>query len=208
MIASAPELEVKSPTIFSPLAVLTTCIWGLVLVIPVIISMMVVSVLHLGTLTFLIPLATIGLATFFLPLGFGNPYVARLARPLQPPADQYQAIYLVQLTRKPRNRSGLLAVLEDADDIGFLSFSDSILAFHGDSVRLKVAYDRIENLKLQNAGWRALFAYGPKTVFSIAGQPDAGTFAFAERASWHLPGSRKNACEMYRCLARKTQPHP
>jgi hypothetical protein len=205
MIASAPELEVRSPTIFSPVAVLTTCVWGLVLVIPVIISMMVVSVLHFGTLTFVIPLATIAVATFFLPLGFGNPYVARLARPLRPPADQYQAVYLVQLTRKPRNRSGFLAVLEDADDIGFLCFSDSALAFQGDSIRLKLAYDRIENLKLQNAGWRALFAYGPQTVFSIAGQPETGTFAFAERASWHLPGSRKNACEMYRRLTQKIQ---
>jgi len=205
MIASAPELQIKTPVIFSPLAVVTISIWGLILVIPVIISMMLVSVMQFGALTFLVPLATITLATFFLPLGFGNPYVARLARSLRPSADHAQDIYLVQLTRKPRTRSGFLALLEDADDIGFLSFSESSLSYDGDSTRLRVTYDRIENLKLQNSGWRALFAYGPKTTFSISGLPDAGTFAFAERASWHLPASRKNASEMFGRLAEKIQ---
>jgi hypothetical protein len=206
MIASGPELEVKAPSIFTPWAVLTVSICGLILVIPVILSMMVVSVLHFGTLIFLIPLFMVGLATFFLPLGFGNPYVAKLARPLRPAADQYQALYLVQLTRKPRNRSGFLALLEDADDIGFLCFSESALAFHGDSFRLKIPYECIEKLELRNAGWRAMFAYGPQTVFSVRGLTDAGTFAFAERASWHLPGSRKNALEMYRRLEQKIGP--
>jgi hypothetical protein len=205
MIASPPELEVKPPTIFSPLMVLAVSFWGLVLVIPVIISMLVVSVLQFGFLTFLIPLVTIGTATFFLPLGFGNPYVARLVRPLEPSSNQSQDRYLVQLTRKPRNRSGFLAILEDADDIGFLSLTDSDLFFHGDSIRLKVPYERVENLRLQNAGWRALFAYGPRTTFTIAGRPDTGTFTFAERASWHLPGSRKNARQMYQSLAQKLQ---
>jgi hypothetical protein len=207
MTPSAPELEIKPPTLFSPRVVLAISIWGLVLVIPVFISMMVVSVMHYGLLTFLIPLAMIAVSTFFLPLGFANPYVARLARPLLP-SEAHHNTYLVQLTRKPRNRSGFLALLEDADDIGYLSFSDSTLAFHGDSVRLKVPYDRIENLKLQNAGWRALFAYGPQTVFSIAGVPDAGTFAFAERSSWHLPGSQKNARRIYRQLFQNVGSRP
>ena len=205
MMPSAPEFDVKPPTAFSPRAVVTTSLWGLILVVPVLVAMLVVSVLHFGTLTFLIPLATIAVATFFLPLGFGNPYVARLARPLQPPAGEHEDIFLVQLTRQPRIRSGFLALLEDADDIGFLGFSESYLAFNGDSVRLKVPYEKVRNLKLRNAGWRALFAYGSQTVFEISGLPDVGSFAFAERASWHLPGSRKNAGEMYRRLAQKTQ---
>lgn len=203
MIAPATELEVKAPTIFSPGTVVATSLWGLILVVPVVAVMMWVSLAQFGALTFLIPLLTIAAATFFLPLGFGNPHVARLARPLLPAGTPAQGVHLVQLTRKPRNRSGLLAVLEDADDIGFLSLSESVLAFHGDAIRLKVPYERLKKLRLQNAGWRGLFAYGPQTVFEISGLPQAGSFAFAERASWHLPGSRKNAGEMYRQLAQK-----
>jgi hypothetical protein len=205
MASASPELVVKPATIFAPPAIVRTSLCGLILVVPVLVAMMVVSVLHFGTLTFLIPLATIAVATFFLPLGFGNPYVAWLARPLQPPGDPSQSAFLVQLTRRPRFRSGFLAILEDADDIGFLSFSDTSLTFEGDSIRLKVPYARIENLRLQNSGWRALFAYGPQTVFEISGLPDGGSFAFAERASWHLPGSRRNAGAMYREVAGRTE---
>jgi len=211
MIAGAAQLEVKPPTILTPRAIVTISLYGLILVVPVLVSMMVVSVLQFGALTFVVPLGTIALATFFLPLGFGNPYVTKLVRPLHPRSNGDLDFYVVQLTRNPRNRSGLLALLEDADDIGYLSFTDSVLVFNGDSIRLTVPFDHIEELKRQTTGWRALFAYGPQTTFSVAGLGEAGTFAFVERSSWVLPTSRRNASQMYqrlsRLVARKAEQH-
>src|SRR5258708_374141 len=125
MIGSAAQLEVRPATLFGGRAVIAISLYGLILVIPVLLSMMIVSVLQFGVLTFLLPLGTIAVATFFLPLGFGNPHVTKLVRPLMPAPNARQDTYIVQLTRKPRNRSGLGAVLEDADDIGFLSLTDS-----------------------------------------------------------------------------------
>lgn len=205
MIPAKPEFQTKPPTLLTAWAIMTMSLWGLMLMGPVIVSILIVSVLGLGVLTFLIPLATIAVATFFLPFGFGNCYVARLVRPLRPLKAPPEAVFLVQLTCHPRNRSGFLALLEDADDFGFLSLTDSDLIFDGDSMRLKVPYHQIKELELQNSGWRALFAYGPRTAFSVSGLADAGKFTFAERSSWHLPGSRRNARQLYQKLEQRVQ---
>jgi hypothetical protein len=151
----------------------------------------------------LLPLLTIAVATFFLPLGFGNPYIARLVQRLRNSPNSPKEMFVVQLTRMPRSRSGLLALLEDADDIGLLHFTDSALVYTGDSVRLTAPYEVIREVKLRNAGWRALFAYGSQTVFSVASLPGAGTFIFAERSSCIFPTSRKNARRMYRALSKR-----
>ena len=199
---AAPELEIKTPTLLTATAFSAITLWGLLLVLPVFLAMMVVSVLQFGLLTFLIPLAAIAVTLFFLPLGFGNWYVARLVRPLRPAANPEKDLFLVQLTRRPRIRTGLSAILDDADDIGFLVFDDSKVVFIGDSVRLSVPLDQIREVRLESSGWRALFAYGPRSSFSVGGLCEAGRFAFAERSSWHLAGSRGNARRIYERLKR------
>src|SRR5690349_7620108 len=103
---AAPKLEIKTPTILTAGAFSAITLWGLLMVLPVLGAMMVVSVLQLGTLTFLIPLATVVVTLFFLPLGFGNWYVARLVRPLRPAATAENGLFLVQMTRRPRVRTG------------------------------------------------------------------------------------------------------
>src|SRR5215472_1261918 len=149
MPADVPRMEVRPPTILTSKAIVATSLYGLILLVPVLLSMMWVSTIQFGVASFLIPLIAIALATFFLPLGFGNPYVARLVHPLKPAESGECDIYIVQLTRNPRNRSGLMAILEDADDIGFLNFTHSSLIFCGDSVRLTVPYDQIKDLTVR-----------------------------------------------------------
>jgi hypothetical protein len=199
------KIVVKEPTLLTGGAVLVSSLYGLVLLVPALASILVVSVLQFGPITFLLPLGVIAVASFFLPLGFGNPYVVCLARRLPRPSDAAQEVYIVQLTRLPRYRSGLLAVLEDADDIGLLQFTDGSLVFSGDATELTVPYGQIRDLRRRNAGWRSLFVYGGKTGFSVAGWPREGEFLFVERSSWLLPASRKVARRMYERLAREVQ---
>jgi len=192
MIANSSKLETRPPTVFTTTSLIVISLYGLVLAVPVLISFMIVSVQHFGLLTFLVPAAAIVLSIFLLPLGFGNPYVCRLVRSLEPPGESQ----LVQVTRDPRQRGGLFAVLEDADDFGFLKLTETALVFDGDSIRLSVPYNRVRNLKQQNTGWRSLFAYGAQTSLLVSDLPEAGRFVFAERSSWILPTSRKNAQRM------------
>jgi len=205
MIANSSRIETRPPTLFTAGSVVAINLYGVVLVIPVLVSMMIISVVQFGLLTFLIPFAAIVLSVFLLPLGFGNPYVARLVRPLQQASTQNDEAHIVQLTRHPRERRGLLAILEDADDVGFLRFTDAGLMFDGDSVQLRVPYNQVRNLKQQNTGWRGLFAYGAQTNLTVSDLADAGTFVFAERSSWILPSSRRNAQRMYESLRTKIE---
>jgi hypothetical protein len=165
--------------------------------------MMVVSLLHLSVLTFLIPLLAIAVTTFFLPLGFGNPYVVRLVRSLQPIDPKSQNSFIAQITFTPRIRTGVRALLEDADDVGWLTFTESELSFQGDSIRLIVPFKRIGGLRRESIGWRGLFLYGPQMVIAVSGLPQASSFKLAERSSWLLPTSRKNAKQLQEHLQDK-----
>ncbi len=198
-------MKVGPPRLLTLGAVLVISAYGLLLVIPVVMAMMVVSLVHLSALTFLIPLLAIAITTFFLPLGFGNPYVVRLVSSLQPELPNIPNGFIAQITLAPRLRTGLRALMEDADDVGWLSFTESELMFHGDSIRLSVPFARIGGLRTESIGWRGLFLYGPQTVVAVSGLPQATSFKVAERSSWLLPASRKKAKELQEKLSAKLQ---
>ena len=205
MTKAAPVFTVQPAKLFSSRAILISSLYGFILMLPVVVAIMGVTLLQFGVWTFLVPLAVIGAATYFLPLGFGNPYVTRLVQPLRPPSVQPQDLFVVQFSTAPRIRSGPMALLEDADDIGVLAFTDSTMEFYGDSVRLSVPFDEIKDLRQRNAGFRALFAYGNQLAFQVPSLNGAG-FRFAERSSRVLPSSRKIADRMYQQLKAKVRP--
>ncbi|MCX6926027.1 MAG: hypothetical protein NT154_22885, partial [Verrucomicrobia bacterium] len=109
--------------------------------------------------------------------------------------------FIVQLTVSPRIRSGFRAALEDADDIGYLSFSDTGLVFQGDSVKLTVPFDCIEQVQPQNIGLRGLFVCGGRVTVLVSDLPEIESLEFAERSSWLLPTSRAVARRLYARLS-------
>jgi hypothetical protein len=200
--AATSTFTVRKPQLFTPVAVLISSLYGFILVLPVLISVIGMTLLHFSFWTFLVPVVAIAAASYVLPLGFGNPYISRLVRPLWPGSERSQNNYVVQFSCSPRIRSGLLSVLEDADDVGVLVFTDTALEFYGDSVRLSVPFSEIKNVGQQNAGARALFAYGHQLTFAVPSLK-ADLFRFAERSSWVLTSSRRTANRMYQQLSEK-----
>jgi hypothetical protein len=186
-------MEIGQPRLLTAGAMVAICAYGLLLMVPVIIAMLVVSVLKLGVLTFLLPLLTIAAGTYFLPFGFGNSYVAKLVRSLDPAAGKEQNGFIVQLTFTPRLWSGIRALIEDADDIGWLSFTESTLVFRGDCVRFSIPFEHIRDVRTRNSGWRGLFVYGPGSSFVVSGLPNVTSIRLAERSARLLPASRRNA---------------
>jgi hypothetical protein len=203
MSPNSARITITPPRTLTLGAVLVISAYGLVLFIPVLLAMMVVSIVPLGMGTLLIPLAAIGFATFFLPVGFGNPYVTRLIRSLEHGSVTEPGGFMVQLTLTPRICSGLRALLEDADDVGWLRLTESGLLFQGDSIQLAVPYAEIRDLSTENLGWRGLFVYGSPSRFAVPGLKEATCLKFAERSSWLLPSSRRNAAQLHRGLANR-----
>src|SRR4051812_13096633 len=145
-------LEQAPPKVFTTAAVFKLHGFNILLGIPVFLSLLLVSLIRLQFISFVIPLIALTATVYFLPLGLGNPYVARLARLLR--VEARPDALLVQLTLFPRIRSGLRAVVEDADDIGFVRFTETELVFEGDSLRLVLPYEQIAEVHPHNVGLR------------------------------------------------------
>jgi hypothetical protein len=163
-------------------AVLRLNAYGAVLVLPVLVSVLVMSTLPFGLVPALLPFAVIILGAFFLPFGFGNRLVTRLVLE-QAGAKLSPDQFIVQATFSPRIRSGMRSLLEDADDVGLLSFSDSELLFKGDSVTLRVPFPCLRSVRKQSLGLRGLYVYGDRVAAELEGLPGMKSVAFAERSS-------------------------
>jgi hypothetical protein len=199
------SIQIGAPNRFDFLAQVICTGYGLLLVLPAVASMLAVSLVGLSFWTLIIPLVTLGLATFFLPFGFGNGYVRRLARPLRP--TEATEAFLVQLTFSPRLRPGLWALFEDADDIGWLYFRGSTLVFSGDFVQLSLPRERLQNLRLETGGLRGLFLY-LRIALDPVGAEGIKTMKFAERSTLLLPNSRTAARQMYLFLKNRLETPP
>jgi hypothetical protein len=196
-----PELQINPPK-GGKLGTMASA-YGLLLGIPAVLAMLIVSAMPFGPLTFVFPIVAIALTAFFAPFGFGNPYVKRMARSLCPPSEEHKQGFCVQITFEPRLRSGMRALFEDADDIGWLTVIGPNLAFFGDSIQLVLPLSQIRSVQAQNIGWRGLFLCGPRTVLSLTGLPNVKSVQFAERSSSILPESRSNAAKLWKFLTEQ-----
>ena len=201
MPSASAKFEIIRPRRFTAGAVVVVSAYGILMITPVFAAIVAVSVIKLGVLTVLIPLLALAATAFFLPFGLGNTHVARLVRSLNPAASPNGDGFIVQLTVTPRLRSGLRAVLEDADDIGFLTFGANELRFQGDSVELSVPWQDIQLVRPRNIGWRGLFVYGRRIKLEVSGSPEVESFEIAERSSWLLPASRTITRKLYERLS-------
>jgi hypothetical protein len=200
---SDARIEIRPPRLFTTPAIAAITAYGLIVSVPVLAAMLVISVRGFSITTFLVPLGALAIASFFLPFGFGNPLVVRRVQGLKPVAIQTANAFVVQLAFNPRLREGWRALLEDADDFGWLELSDSALNFYGDSVTLSLPYAAVARVRLRTSGWRGLFAYGARITLETQGLQSISSIQFAERSSWILPVSRTNANRIYEALKLK-----
>jgi hypothetical protein len=174
--------------------------FGLLLAVPLIVSALVVSLYSFGSHSLILPIVAVLAATWFLPFGFGNPYISKLVRAQRPPINA-QEQFIVQLKLTPRLATGLRAVIDDADDFGSLTFSPRALLYEGDSVTLEIPYDSIRAVEAQSIGWRGMFLYEPRIAVKVRGLPDIDQLEFTERSSWVLPTSRKISKALHQRLS-------
>jgi hypothetical protein len=202
-MSATARIQIVPPARFGAGAQLAVHACGLVLALPVLASVLAMSLGTFALWKLLLPLAAIAGTAYFLPFGLGNGYLTRLARALNPAAGKDPDAFIVQLTLSPRIRAGLWAGLEDADDIGCLRLTETELVFEGDSVRVSLPYRQIGRLRSRNIGLRGLFVYGRRIVVEISGCSKASALEFAERSSWVLPASRRTTQRLWEGLSAK-----
>ena len=198
------HVEVRAPRLFNGAAVLWINLYGLVLAVPFLVSVAWVSFRPLGPSTFLIPVLFFAGLTYCLPIGLGNLHVRKIVRRINP-VERRADDYVVQLILRPRRRSGFWAMMEDADDVGWLRLSEGHLVFEGDSVTLRIPFCEIRSVIQSNVGWRGMFLYGARVAVSVP-LPGAGDgFEIADRSSMFLPQSRRIMMDLHRKLAEAVQ---
>jgi hypothetical protein len=114
--------------------------------------------------------------------------------------------FLVQLTLAPRVRTNLRAMLEDADDFGFLRFDDRGFSFQGDSIQVSVPFTNVVQVHRQNVGMRGLYLCGPRIIVEVKGLPNVEFLEFAERSSALVPQSKRITRRLLEKLERPVQP--
>ena len=201
MHSDSARIEITQPRLFTAGAVAVVNAYGLALATPIFSSIIAVSVIKFCALTVLIPLLAVAATVYFLPFGMWNAHITRLVRSFNPAAGESEDGFIVQLTLLPRLRSGLRALLEDADDIGYLTFSGNELRFQGDSVKLSVPWEAIQLVRPRNIGLRGFFVYGRRIKIVVSGWREAESFEVAERSSWLLPASRAITRRLYERLS-------
>lgn len=203
MHANSATIEIAQPRLFTLGTVLTVSAYGLLLMAPLFMAILVVSLIKFGIQTVLIPFVVAAGTAYFLPFGLGNTHITRLVRSLSAAAGKGEEGFIVQLALSPRIRSGLRAILEDADDIGYLTFERDGLRFAGDSVKLFIPYECVGAIRPQNIGLRGAFVYGRRIKVLVSDLLKTESLEFAERGSCFLPSSRRTARELYAQLAAR-----
>ena len=201
MPSNPATITVSEPRLFNGRAVALVNGYGLLICPPILIAVVAVSFIPLGYLTALLPLLAFALTAYLLPFGFGNSYVTSLVERLGVPAGSGKQCFVVQLTLSPRIRKGLRALLEDADDIGYLTIADDQLIFQGDSVQLDLPFARIQRVQPRNAGLRVPFIHGWRIQLEVTGLPGVDSVEFAERSSLVLTRSWRIANQIKQSLA-------
>ena len=85
----------------------------------------------------------------------------RLRRHIQriaPEASQHPLAFPGELTLSPRITTGLIAKLDDGDDIGVFVVSTEGLTFHGDRVTLHAPLAAILSVESRSDGWKHFWA--------------------------------------------------
>lgn len=194
---SSARLEVAAPRSFGIAAMIAMNAYGLLLVIPVVASIIALTLTAFSLTSLLLPMLAVIGSSFFLPAGLGNAHVKRLVSQLLPASEQGR--FIVQLTLDPRARTGFRSVIEDADDVGWLSFTGSALQFRGDSIQLDLPFKNVQKVVPQNIGLRGLFVYGPRVRLHVSGLSNVTSVEIAERSSLILPTSRRLTRELQSC---------
>jgi hypothetical protein len=195
------SIEISQPRRFGLGAILGIYAFGFLLIIPILIAVLIVSLMRLGLFTLAIPLL-VTMGTIYIIPFVGNAYISRVVRGHALPPAQDGSRFIVQITFSPRICAGLRALLEDADDVGHLTITQTEIIFRGDSVNLTIPFSQIRNIQAENVGLRGLYIAAGRIRLEVGGMDEFQTVEIAERSSRVLPTSRRISRELLEAICK------
>jgi hypothetical protein len=203
-VSEKPTIEIAEPKTFGVLSILVKYAFSFLLCLPFAGFLLLLSLHYLGRWTLGLGLLVL-VITICLTPSLGNLYVFWAVRRLKPSAQGAKDSLIVQVTLCPRVRHGFRALIEDADDVGYLALEKSALVFYGDSLRLTVPFERIKAVEGENVGLRGVYVASGRIVIEVAGLEGVESVEIAERSSRLIFSSRKLTRAVFAQLKEKVQ---
>jgi hypothetical protein len=204
-MSSEVKIQITQPILFTRRAILILGAYTIFMFIPLLEVIFLEPVIYklfqpaIANAAFLAGLGMAMAIPFYLwPFCMGNSYVLLLVRRL---GYFNENGFIVQLTTRPRLRSGFWSVMDDADDIGFLKLGAETLEFNGDSTMLSIPFAKIRNIRKKNIGYRGVWIAGSRIVIEVVEPAGNNFFEFFERSSISVPESRRTCQELFECLS-------
>jgi hypothetical protein len=201
-VSEKPTIEITAPKSFGVLSILAKYAFSFLLGLPFAGFLLLLSLRDLGRWTLGVGVLVL-IITICLTPSLGNLYVFWAVRRLKPLGWGAGDNLIVQVTFSPRIRRGFRAVIEDADDVGYLVLEESALVFYGDSLRLTVPFQRIEAVEGENVGLRGVYVTSGRIMLEITGLEGVESVEIAERSSRLIFSSRKITREMFARIKEK-----
>jgi hypothetical protein len=198
-----PKIEISEPRRFGVLSIVGKYLFSFLPAIPVLAALLAISLKNLGLWSLILPLALLAGMIYILPF-FGNSYVSWIVHLAKSEGLSRDKV-IVQITLSPRIRTGFRALIEDADDVGYLTFNQSELLFLGDSVNLAIPFEKIRAVQGENVGLRGAYVSGGRIRLQISGLEHFEALELAERESRVLPSSRRITRELFDRLRSRVE---
>jgi hypothetical protein len=207
-VSEKPKIEISEPKRFGVPSILGKYAFSFLLGAPCVAFLLLLSLHDLGQWSLPVGLLIL-CATICLMPSLGNLYVSWVVRPLKP--EGQGAIrhmgsdnnLIVQVTLSPRIRQGFRALIEDADDVGYLILNQSALTFHGDSIHITVPFEQIKAVHGENVGLRGVYVASGRIAIETPGLQGFEGVEIAERSSRIIFSSRKITREIFARIKEK-----
>lgn len=129
----------------------------------------------------------IGAIPFWLlihPIAQLNPLVTYMALKHFEGTYEKRNSYVVQVSFHPRWQKGLQSVLDDADDIGVMTYQPDGIAFEGGALRFFIPYPAISRLESRFNVFPSLFLSGRRVHIYLGEGQGSGRLQVENRRSW------------------------
>jgi hypothetical protein len=171
------------------------------------VSIFVLLAIILGQAFYWIPIGIssmliVGLILYLIPIINGNNWVCRIVKQISGIEILNGNATICQISFTPRLHRGIRGFLEDADDVGYIQFSDNSVVFRGDQIQMDLPYSSVKTFSCANAGWRTFWVTGRKIKIETDAFEGYDHFTISERQSSTILSSRRISESMIREFKR------
>lgn len=135
---------------------------------------------------------------FWVPFTQLNPLMCYMAKADKNVLFDKTRSYVIQATFFPRFQKGLQSALDDADDIGILTFEEDAVSFVGGASKFRIPYSSIHRMESKFNVFPGLLLSGRRLDLFVMSPGSSGKVQLEHRESWTIIGQFLRSLKLIR----------